>query len=85
MYQYEDASIVNIQNLAIELLFKLITAHAFVDGNKRVATCAFILFLTINNKELRLDKYKLVRLVIALLECKLRKIEFSILISKYIY
>lgn len=62
LYHYSDHSEIDLFDLAAEYAFGISGNHPFVDGNKRVAYVAMMLFLRLNNVEInasQIEKYKI--------------------------
>lgn len=53
-----------LPEMAAAYLFHLAKNHAFVDGNKRVAAAAMIMFVYLNDREIACDEDELVELTI---------------------
>ena len=54
----------SLPEMAAAYLFHLAQNHAFVDGNKRVAAAAMIMFVYLNDHELECDEDELVDLTL---------------------
>jgi len=59
--------------MAAAYLYHLVKNHAFVDGNKRVATVAALVFLELNKNEVDADDTEFERLVLDVIENKCSK------------
>ena len=59
--------------MAAAYLYHLVKKHAFVDGNKRVATVAALVFLELNGIEVDAEETAFERLVLDVIENKSNK------------
>ncbi|MCI0377459.1 MAG: type II toxin-antitoxin system death-on-curing family toxin [Gemmataceae bacterium] len=59
--------------MAAAYLFHLVQNHAFVDGNKRAGAVASLVFLTMNDQDIRMTNDELETLVLSVAEGKTGK------------
>src|SRR5262245_23925314 len=62
-----------IAAMAAAYLFHLCANHGFVDGNKRTALAAALVFLDANGRRLKLTRLELERMTLDVAACKLDK------------
>ena len=62
---------VDLATLAAAYAFGLASAHAFTDGNKRVAFLTAVVFLDLNGRDLAADEVEVVQVMTALAAGKL--------------
>lgn len=74
-WNYEPAS--DLAELAAAYAFGLVRAHAFNDGNKRIAFLTMAVFLGLNGKELGATEEEVVQIVVSLAEGSLSESEFA--------
>ena len=67
----------DVFEMAAAYLFHLAQNHAFADGNKRVATVAAIVFLSLNGYELDADESELENLVLSVARGEVRGDEIA--------
>lgn len=63
----------DIHEMAAAYLFHIVQNHPFVDGNKRVGAAAALVFLELNDTQVRLTSEVVVEMVTAVAEGKLQK------------
>jgi death-on-curing protein len=63
----------DLYQMAAAYLFHIVKNHPFVDGNKRAGTAAAIVFLDINNVEVRADQDDLATFVVEVADGKHEK------------
>lgn len=63
----------DVSEMAAAYLFHLVRNHAFVDGNKRVGAVAAIVFLRMNDANLRITNAELESLVLSVAQGKTDK------------
>jgi death on curing protein len=63
----------DVSEMAAAYLFHLVQNHAFVDGNKRVGAVAAIVFLRMNDANLRITNAELESLVLSVAQGKTDK------------
>jgi death-on-curing protein len=63
----------DLYEMAAAYLFHLVQNHAFVDGNKRVGTVAALVFLRINDQELKITNDELESLVLSVAQSQADK------------
>jgi death-on-curing protein len=66
---------VDVYEMAAVYWYHIAKNHAFIDGNKRTALAACLVFLDFNNINIDVDPYKLEEFTIALAEGKVDKAE----------
>ena len=59
--------------MAAAYLYHIVQDHPFLDGNKRTGAAAAIIFLAMNNVELKADQDGLVQITLAVATAKARK------------
>lgn len=67
-----------LEEVAAAYLFHLCQAHAFVDGNKRTALAAMLVFLHLNGFRLRASDIELFNLVLGVARGELEKTGLSV-------
>ncbi len=72
-----------IPEMAAAYLFHLAANHAFVDGNKRIALMAAIIFLNLNGLALAAPKPRLYDLVMGLADGAVSKAEAAVFLAKH--
>lgn len=70
-----------LPEMAAAYLFHLAQNHAFVDGNKRVAAAAMIMFVYLNERELACDEDELVELTVGVASGKKTKAEIAVFLA----
>ena len=70
-----------LPEMAAAYLFHLAQNHAFVDGNKRVAAAAMIMFVYLNDRELECDEDELVELTVGVASGKKTKAEIAVFLA----
>jgi death on curing protein len=73
-----------LAEMAAAYLFHLCQAHAFVDGNKRVALAATLAFLELNDHELVAPPDDLYDLVIGIATGKRAKAEAAVFLGRHL-
>ena len=73
----------DVYSQAAAYLFHLVMNHAFIDGNKRVATVSALVFLEMNDYELEVDEGLLFETVMKVASSKLSKDELIQFFRKY--
>ena len=68
----------DVATLAAAYAFGLASAHAFNDGNKRIAFLTAMIFLELNGKDLAADEADVVRVMTALASGKLTEPQLAI-------
>jgi death-on-curing protein len=68
--------------MAAAYLYHLVKTHAFVDGNKRVATVAALVFLELNGIEVDAEETEFERLVLDVIENKSNKSGVAVLLRQ---
>ena len=67
--------------MAAAYLFHLAQNHAFVDGNKRVAAAAMIMFVYLNDHDLECDEDELVDLTLGVATGTTTKAEVAVFLA----
>lgn len=67
----------NLATLAAAHAFGLSRAHAFNDGNKRIALLVAVIFLGLNGKDLNATESEVVQVMVALAEGSLRETQLA--------
>jgi len=67
--------------MAADYLFHLAQNHAFVDGNKRAAAAAMIMFLYLNDHDLECDEDDLVELTLGVAKGTTTKAEVGVFLA----
>ena len=70
-----------LPEMAAAYLFHLAQNHAFVDGNKRVAAAAMIMFIYLNDRELDCDEDELVALTLGVASGATTKAEAAVFVA----
>ena len=70
-----------LPEMAAAYLFHLAQNHAFVDGNKRVAAAAMIMFTYLNDRELDCDEDELVALTLGVASGATTKADASVFVA----
>jgi death on curing protein len=78
-YLHED-----LAAMAAAYLFSIVRNHPFIDGNKRTAAVAAIVFLTLNGRDLEADQAAFENTVMAIAQGKMQKEELTRFIRKNI-
>jgi len=73
-----------LPEMAAATLFHLAKNHPFVDGNKRVAAAAMIMFVYLNDHDLECDEDELVELTLGIATGSVTKSEASVFLAKRI-
>ena len=73
-----------LPEMAAAYLFHLAQNHPFIDGNKRAATAAMIMFLYLNELALECTEDELVDLTLGLASGKVTKAEASVFIAAHV-
>jgi death-on-curing protein len=73
-----------LPEMAAAYLFHLCQAHAFMDGNKRVALAAALAFLHLNGHELVADPEALYELVIGVAAGRLSKADAAVFMAAHV-
>ncbi len=81
-FHYEPDS--RLAGLAASYAFGLTKNHPFVDGNKRMAFLAILLFLEINGQRLSFDKIDAIKLMLSLAAGEVTEEELAVWISAQI-
>jgi death on curing protein len=67
--------------MASAYLFHLAQSHAFVDGNKRVAAAAMIMFVYLNDHDIACDEDELVELTLGVASGTTTKAEVAVFLA----
>ncbi|MEI8259440.1 MAG: type II toxin-antitoxin system death-on-curing family toxin [Deltaproteobacteria bacterium] len=70
-----------LPEMAAAYLFHLAQNHAFVDGNKRVAAAAMVMFVYLNDRELECDDDDLVELTLSIASGRRTKAEAAVFLA----
>jgi death-on-curing protein len=70
-----------LPEMAAAYLFHLAQSHAFVDGNKRVAAAAMIMFVYLNGRDLACDEDELVDLTMGVAQGATTKAEVAVFLA----
>jgi death-on-curing protein len=73
-----------LPEMAAAYLFHLAQNHPFIDGNKRAATAAMIMFLYLNELALECTEDELVDLTLGIASGKVTKAEASVFIAAHV-
>jgi death on curing protein len=85
LYLYSEPGVVDMVDLATELLFAIARKHAFVQGNKRTAFASALMFLELNGYRVdEADEDMLGMLIVSVLERDLSEETFIKLLRKSI-
>lgn len=71
----------SLPEMAAAYLFHLAQNHAFVDGNKRVAAAAMIMFVYLNDHDLECDEDELVDLTLGVATGTTTKAEVAVFLA----
>ncbi len=71
-----------LSEMASAYIFHLAQNHPFVDGNKRVALAAALLFLWMNDQQLEAEEDELVELMLAVAQGLIGKAEVAAFLSE---
>mgnify|MGYP001482485158 CR=1 FL=1 len=71
----------SLPEMAAAYLFHLAQNHAFVDGNKRVAAAAMIMFVYLNDRDLECDEDTLVELTLGVAAGETTKAEVAVFLA----
>jgi death-on-curing protein len=71
----------SLPEMAAAYLFHLAQNHAFVDGNKRVAAAAMIMFVYLNDHDLECDEDELVELTLGVAKGTTTKAEVAVFLA----
>jgi len=63
----------DIFEMAAAYLFHIVKNHPFIDGNKRTGLASALIFLEMNGIDLDIDDEKLYKLVLGVIENKIKK------------
>lgn len=74
-WNYEPDS--DLATLAAAYAFGLSRAHAFNDGNKRIALLVAVIFLGLNGKDLNATESEVVQVMVALAEGSLKETQLA--------
>ena len=80
LHAYEDVT--DLKRLAASYAFGLAKNHAFIDGNKRIAFIAAVLFLRINGRRLTADQAEATLVMLSLASGAMSEDEFAVWIRK---
>jgi len=78
---YEDA---NIVKCAATYAYHLSQAHAFIDGNKRIAAAVMELFLNINQASLRASDDEVENLILGVAASRITRDEAERILSQWV-
>ena len=70
-----------LPEMAAAYLFHLAQNHPFIDGNKRVAAAAMIMFVYLNDRDLACDEDELVALTLGVATGKTTKAEVAVFLA----
>ena len=70
-----------LPEMAAAYLFHLAQNHPFIDGNKRVAAAAMIMFIYLNDRDLACDEDELVSLTVGVATGKTTKAEVAVFLA----
>ena len=70
-----------LPEMAAAYLFHLAQNHAFIDGNKRVAAAAMIMFVYLNDRDLVCDEDELFELTIGVAKGTTTKAEVAVFLA----
>jgi death-on-curing protein len=70
-----------LPEMAAAYLFHLAQNHAFIDGNKRVAAAAMIMFVYLNDRDLACDEDELVALTLGVATGTTTKAEVAVFLA----
>jgi death-on-curing protein len=70
-----------LPEMAAAYLFHLAQNHPFVDGNKRVAAAAMIMFVYLNDRDLVCDEDELVALTVGVASGKTTKADVAVFLA----
>ena len=73
----------SLHEMAAAYLFHIAQNHPFLDGNKRVALAAALIFLWMNDIEIEADDTELTELVVGVAEGRVSKPEVAVLLQKH--
>ena len=71
----------SLPEMAAAYLFHLAQNHAFVDGNKRIAAAAMIMFVYLNDHDLECDEDELVELTVGVATGTTTKAEVAVFLA----
>jgi death-on-curing protein len=71
----------SLPEMAAAYLFHLAQNHAFVDGNKRVAAAAMIMFVYLNDHDLECDEDELVELTLGVATGRSTKADVAVFLA----
>jgi death on curing protein len=74
---------VDIYEMAAAYLFHIVKNHPFIDGNKRTATVAALVFLILNGYSFQAPENELVKAVLAVASGKMSKAELALFFRKW--
>jgi death-on-curing protein len=74
----------DIYEMAAAYLFHMVRNHPFIDGNKRTATVAALVFLLFNGFDLNAPEKELVKAVLAVASGKMAKAELAMFFRKWV-
>ena len=74
----------DLPEMAAAYLFHVCQNHAFLDGNKRVAAAAAIMFLDLNGTELSLTEDEMERLALAVARGERSKTEIADILRRHL-
>jgi death-on-curing protein len=70
-----------LAEMAAAYLFHLAQNHAFVDGNKRIAAAAMIMFVYLNDNDIACDEDELVELTVGVASGTTTKAEVAVFLA----
>jgi death-on-curing protein len=73
----------DIYEMAAAYLFHIVRNHPFLDGNKRTATVAALVFLLLNDCSFTAPEKELVKTVLAVASGKMTKAELALFFRKW--
>jgi death-on-curing protein len=71
----------SLPEMAAAYLFHLAQNHAFVDGNKRVAAAAMIMFVYLNDHDVECDEDELVELIVGVASGTTTKADVAVFLA----